>query len=369
MVETIESAPSDDDTSELRIAYFISSYGPPDQLRRLLRTLRKAHPSAELVVHHDVFRSTLEPSVVAEVGGHLLTSPFPIIWSDLSMDRARARVYRWALENLEFDWVVLLSEQDYPIAPLQDLVRRLGESGADAIIDAERVADIDDPQDRADCERRYGYQYVSLPNWRWRRTAPDTTRDTGICQGQREGLRSRVRALAPVVMSRVQRWVYVYRMPPELRIPTRVGVRMGRRGLFSASYPCWKNSSWFALSRSGAQRFLELIDENPRLVRYYERTVIPVESFVSTILCNAEGVSVDLAPLHHVRWTEATTGHPDVFQDSDFEELISSGRFFARKFSAHNVGLLNRLDEHVLSAARSVEEVPTAPDAKGPGPL
>ena len=99
-----------------RLLYFITSYRSPDQLERLLQVLRSAQPAAELVVHHDVHATPLDPAVISRVGGHLLTSSFPILWDDLSLDRARWRVMRWALETLQFDWMVLLSEQDYPIA-------------------------------------------------------------------------------------------------------------------------------------------------------------------------------------------------------------------------------------------------------------
>ena len=48
---------------------------------------------------------------------HVMTSDSPIIWGNIDLETVRGRVFRWTLENLDFDWLIMLSERDYPIAP------------------------------------------------------------------------------------------------------------------------------------------------------------------------------------------------------------------------------------------------------------
>jgi hypothetical protein len=321
------------------MAYFISSYRSPDQLRRLLATLRAADEYAELIVHHDSFQSELDPSIVTDVAGHLLTSPFPIVWGDMSLERARWRVLDWALQHIDFDWIVLLSEQDYPITPSDVLAHRLRDSGADAVLEAEPIARMTDPFERLDRDRRYGYQYATLPASDITAQWPRPLRDAA----------KQLKKWMVAAIIRSQRLVFVYRRPPALTLPSMVGIRVGRRSPFSGQFPCWWGSAWYALSRRGTQRLLELIDANPQLVQYFARTVIPVESATATLLSNADDVRVENASLHHIRWTDRGSGRPDVFTMSDLAELLDSGCYFARKFDLSESAILDQLDQYVLA--------------------
>jgi hypothetical protein len=84
--------------------------------------------------------------------------------------------------------------------------------------------------------------------------------------------------------------------------------------------------------------------------------VIPIESFAHTLLANAADVTVERASLHHVRWSASESGRPDVFTEADLPELLSSGRFFARKFGEGDEAVLSRLEQHVLGLPPTVQE-------------
>lgn len=320
-----------------RLAYFVSSYRSPHQLRRLLGTLRAADPDAPLLVFHNVFASTIDPEILADVGAKLFTSTSPIVWGDITLDRARWDVMRWAIQHVDFDWLVLLSEQDYPIAPLSELGRRLAGSGADAVLDTEPIAEIASAAQRRDCHWRYDYRRVSLPAWGLSARFPTPVRRS----------LGRLWGLACSAFARTQPWLHIYPMPSELSLPSKVGVRVGRRGPFSAEYPIWWGSAWFALSHRGTQRLLELVDSSAEVVDHFEHAVIPSESLTHTLLVNAPDVRVERASLHHIRWSDAASGRPDVLSEVDLPELMSSGLFFARKFE-RDASVLDRLDDVVL---------------------
>ncbi|HEV7950222.1 MAG TPA: beta-1,6-N-acetylglucosaminyltransferase, partial [Glaciihabitans sp.] len=164
-----ESAPPPSDVppsaEAVRIAYFISSYGSGAQLLRLVLTLRHAEPDSPIVIRHDVFQNKLDPDLFANVDQvYVLAGDQPITWGDMTLEAARWSVFRWILTHLDVDWVVLLSEQDYPIRPLSELRQQIVDSRADALLVGERVDHIADPELRREFELRYFYNYTSLPN-------------------------------------------------------------------------------------------------------------------------------------------------------------------------------------------------------------
>ena len=85
---------------------------------------------------------------------HVMTSDSPIIWGDNELETVRERVFRWTLENLDFDWLIMLSEQDYPIAPLRNPENRLATSDADSIVGGVTVEEIKDKRLRREMNAR-----------------------------------------------------------------------------------------------------------------------------------------------------------------------------------------------------------------------
>lgn len=320
----------------MRVAYLITSYRPPQQLLRLLGTLRRAQPDAQLVVHHDRFRSPWSTDQVAAIDGvEILTSETPVSWGDFSIVAATWKSLSWMMKNLEFDWVVFLSEQDYPIAPLGELEQRLAGSGVDAFIEARPIDQIEDAVLKMDCDRRYNYRYRVLPR-------------PGVMARLPPQARRRVADAANYtnfVLYKAQRKVTLYRYPDPL--PMRLGFRP-HHSLFSEAFPCWYGSQWMMLSRRAAHHVVAFVDTRADYVRHFSRTVIPDESATATIVCNDPLLRVHNGHLHRIRFS-STDGHPDVFGLEDLDELIECGRFFARKFDVDiDSAILDALDERLF---------------------
>jgi hypothetical protein len=321
----------------MRIAYFVTSYRSPDMLLRLLRTLRRADPGCVLVVHHDRFGSDLDEAVLDGLDVHLHTSDHPVVWGDMTLEAVRWRVLGWMLDHVEFDWTVLLSEQDYPLQPLPVLHERLASCGADAVLEADRLDDVPHLGRRREYQRRYLYRYTDLPRWAWVDQVPPAVR--------RRVAPARVLALR--VLNRVQDVGRVYWFPEALELRTKVGLRP-RRSPVGPDEPVWVGSSWYALSRTAVHSLCGRVRERPDLVRHFDATVIPVEAATQTLVGNDPRLVVENAPLHHIRWSRPASGRPDVFGLDDLHELLASGLPFARKFDADDAAVLDALDAHVL---------------------
>ncbi|WP_302005305.1 hypothetical protein, partial [Staphylococcus haemolyticus] len=165
---------------------------------------------------------------------HFFNSEEPIGWGDMTLEAARWRVFRWILDHLDVDWVMLLSEQDYPIAPLRVLRQRLSNTTADAVIAGEPIDRIRDKGLRHECDIRYMYRYY---------TAPDLGIERRLPLEWQTRL-ARLRGLLITAVTKYQRWLSFYRLPAGMRI----GIRQWRTP-FSDNFPCWKNDCWFALSK------------------------------------------------------------------------------------------------------------------------
>lgn len=323
----------------MRVAYLLLSHRPPAQLRRLLSTLRRLDPEAALIVHHDRFRCTVAASDI-DVGGQfeLLTSDHPIDWGDFSQVDVYWRMLRWIVEKVDFDWVVLLSAQDYPIKPLRELYAMLESTTANAILEAQSVSDTSDRQKRADLESRYYYHYARPMDLGIRKHLPRAAQKA-LHVGA---------AFGADVINRTQSAVHVYKYPEQQGF--RLGVRSRRRP-FTLTAPCWYGSCWSTLSHKSAQALLGFVDDNPSFVSYYQSTVAPDESASTTILSNDASTRLMNANLHHTRWSDPMSGHPDVFQEKDFDELRASPKYFARKFDISvDEGVLDRLDESLFGS-------------------
>lgn len=322
----------------MKIAFLVLNHRPPQQLLRLLATLRRQLADAPLVVHHDKFKTELKRSAIEHLEpAYLLTSEQPMMWGDFSIVDAIWRSLSWIVDNLDFDWLILLSAQDYPIKPLRGLADHLSSSGADALLRAAPIQDLASAAARRDRRRRYLYQYRPV------RIASAHARPPGDL---RTAVRARAGGLVDV-LNTAQPFVQVYKYPDGM--PWRIGVR-ARAVPFTETEPCWFGAMWWGLSRRAAARLLASSSSRPEMLDYYRNTVVPDESVIATILSNDSSVNILSEDVHYTRWTGGKSGHPDVFGIADFVELSSAPQFFARKFDpASDAAILDLLDELIAT--------------------
>jgi len=327
----------------MRVAFLILNHRDPAQLMRLVATLRRELPEAPIVVHHDGFRTHLPVSALDQIGNaYLLTSNEPLPWGEFGMVDAIYRSMAWAVEHIEFDWLILLSAQDYPIKPLATLGDYLSTTGADVLLEATPINQL--PKRRARRNRRYRYLYQYRPGAAGRGT------DGWLSHA----LRRIRRYTGPLVevFNNVQSYVHIFKLADHG--PWRVGVR-ARSTPFTQNEPCWCASTWISFSHCAAAFVVASFRERPDYVEYYRRTMHPGESAIATLVCNAPALRREPHDIHHVRWTYTRIAHPDIFVAGDLPELLAAPEYeyFARKFDiAESAELLDELDR-MLGRART----------------
>jgi hypothetical protein len=289
----------------MRIAYLVTAYRDLNHLQRLCAALSREDPSGLVFVQFDG-GSALAPQA-ARLGLHLTFTAEPVRWGDGSYVRATVDSLR-ALSDEPWDWVVVLSGQDYPVRPLTDLHHELEHGGQSAysLISACLPGDADPPKALLE---RYTYRYL----WS-RRPWPLVLRAV-----------ARRCAMPVAVVSRGR-----------LRIQPRprgdgpgLGVRR-RTTIFSERRPCCMGSDYVAMRRDTTMRLLDILDAEPEVLDYFAGCFVPSEALFASMVRWIDHDTVANRSFHFMRFSGRA--NPRGVTQDDVAELWQLGVIFARKF-------------------------------------
>jgi hypothetical protein len=274
------------------IAYLVLSYTHPELVRRLVARLA----GGVVAVHHDDRRCAL-----GALDGALRIPPVPVEWGHGSQLATILRCLRWMTAS-EWDWLVLLSGQDYPVRPVASIEADLLAAPYDAFIRFKPVP----PR----VLRRGGVdEFARRYTYRWRPGSPALARFDPLVQ---------VRTLPSGTYA---------------GFPARPPL------------PVFHGSDWFTLSRRAVETVLAAPEP---VVDHFLHTIIPTEAFVHTVLANS---SLRLANDHrrYAVFEPPSSPSPRVFGLADLDEVLASGADFARKFD--DVRVLDEIDRRVHAVA------------------
>ena len=302
-----------------RVTYLIASHTLPDEVSRLALTLRRGSPAASVVVHHDDRRSVIDRNRLSDLGVRLIEPPSRGNWGDISLLSMVLRCLRWCLDHTEFDWLVLLSGQDYPVRPVAEIEQSLGGAAVDAFIETWPCRR---PALRAPVDEFSGRYF-----FRWRRMGSSTLVSLArAAPGRGRLVRTRIQPSG-----------------------TWVGIR-GVRSPFGPGLVCHRGSDWFALSRTAAMAVDTFVRTRPDVLRYYSRTLHPTESFIQTVLANDASLRLSGDYRRFTMWDDPNQESPSVLRLEDLDAILASGCDFARKFDPTvDRAILDQLDRRVHS--------------------
>lgn len=307
----------------------------------LARTISRLE-GAQIVVHVDK-KVAIEPfqaAIASEDRSRVtfLTDRVQVNWAGYSQLTAIRRMMQAALQlAAPEEYVFLLSGQDYPIKPMSELERFLAESNGKQYL---RYIQIEDtPEQRL---------YVNNVKWRHFRDLDMLSRHIHITPLRK------FRTLTERTLE------YLARFFRPLPLWGKMPVGFG--------------SSYFAVTAS----FLQSLEDRvtPEIDQYFRHIFCPEESFYHTLSLNSPrghetggprpGGAQEFVGANTFRYSnlhEITPVLEHVMDDSDFDLLAGSWKFFARKFSSKtSAALLDRIDRELLHIPpmRKVDAAPTA---------
>src|SRR5947209_2954967 len=199
------------------VAYLITSYKLPEQVLRLVSLLREGSPDARIFVHHDDRRISLDDTGLKAHGVGRIVPPSPVAWGEASQLAMLLRSMRWMLDRADFEWLVSLSGQDYPIRPVPQIEQSLMTNPVDGFIETRKC---DRPALGGTVD-----EFAGRYHFRWRRVPRAMAAPLGRA-GARAGSLVRTRTMPS------GHWV---------------GVR-ALRSPFDARLVCYSGSDWFTRS-------------------------------------------------------------------------------------------------------------------------
>ncbi|HEY9638858.1 MAG TPA: beta-1,6-N-acetylglucosaminyltransferase [Coleofasciculaceae cyanobacterium] len=290
----------------MKIAYIILTHRLPDQLTRLIYQLRDTGDS--FFIHIDD-RSDRKAgrNLSRHLGSQLGNQPdihflkrYACYWGGFGIVKATIEGIKGIVESgVEFDRVILLSGQDYPIKQ-KSYIKAFFEKNCDKEFMESFILTSKNPWSE------HGGSYKDLV--------------------------------------RIMHWHFLLRSRP-LHIPIE-------RNFFQGIQP-YGGSQWWCLSKKCIEYVHHFIQGNPKFVNYFKYSFIPDELFFQTIVSNspfAEKVTGD--NLTYADWQNPNPNYPAVLGKRDLDALLASPKLFARKFDGNrDTEILDLIDQSILNSA------------------
>lgn len=291
------------------LTYAIFAHKNPKQLRRLIEKL--SAPYCNFLIHIDksVSAKHFERELVNLDNVFYTKKRYKSYWGSYQFSKANINILReWSVRFSSFDYVVLLSGQDYPLTDNQTLESFWGDN------------------------RSKNYM-IHMPM-----EDPNLTEHMG----------------------RYENHYFFPKNSIVMRYPSVNASFIGKlkdgvfkaTGLFTlpkvAPLPLYFGSNWIRLTRKSAIGVLRHFDNNPSIEKYFKHSLLAEEVMVHSILMNIpvdERDPVINDNLTYTYWDEPLGRYPNPLDESLFDRIMDSGHLFARKFEhPTSESLLNKID-------------------------
>lgn len=312
----------------MKICYLIMSHKDPEQIYRLIRTIKTFNPNSHIILSHDSINCSLDISILQKFSGvdvQFTTGErgdFSLIYKYFSA------IKHLFSNNIDFDWLVTLSGQDYPTQPLSELEDLLSTTEYDGFLEYFQVFSPESPWSIREGSQRYLYQYqnnfFSLPKWI-------------------------ISILKPIKI--------VNYLQPFIRINFSYGLRIGFKlqSIFNDNFHCYGGYFFSILSKQCVQYLDDFYHKDYRVIEYYKSVLLPEESFIQTLLVNSKKFKLYNECKHYYDFSKTSHGHPVILTEKDYTAMTQTKYYFARKFDVKvDSKILDILDQEFFRKTKIV---------------
>jgi hypothetical protein len=282
----------------MRIACLILAHKNPLQLERLIQAMD--HPAFDYYIHVDK-KAGIEPFLYLTKRDRVffIRNRIKVYWGRYSLVQATLN----GIEEIvsaekfgEYDYVNVMSAQDFPIKPASYIYRYI-------------------------CDRR-GREFITCiresDNHEWWKDAV------------------------------LHLWRYNFhnwRIPGKYRLEALANRVLPARKYPIPGHEVVGHSNWFTLSGGSARYMLAFLKGHPGVVRFFKYVWGADELIFSTVLYNSPYKDKIEDNLVYIDWSEGVA-NPKLLTVGDFAALVASDKLFARKFDMEKdeavMGLLER---------------------------
>lgn len=322
----------------MKFCYLIQTHKNPKQIYRLVRLIKYSNPDAQIIISHDAHIKELPIEPIRSLTDvHLIQDSKPRFRGDFSLIKPYLDAIDWLQKNeSNFDWLIYLSGQDYPVSPLSKIEEFLSTTEYDGLIDYWDVYSPESIWAEGRSWKRYYCQYRRFPDW----TMPFLKTLSQWSHYRKQIPISKLRGLIPNFQF-------------FLTYGSLIGVP-AKNPPFNHEFRCYGGFQWHTLSRKCVLYISEYLSQNKPLLNYYKNTVVSDESLIQTILVNSKKFNLFNGNKRYADTYERQEGHARTLTAADYEMLVSSDFHFARKFDIdQDEAILNQLDKILLGDKKS----------------
>lgn len=286
-----------------RSAILILAHKNPLQLRRLYDALQ--HPRFDVYISIDA-NCDMTPFKEALPNAVFIRQRERGVWGGFSLVQASLNGVEEILSSEEhYHYVHFISGQDYPVLPMSDIARATDCGNDKQYITWHDISGND--HYHKNMRKRYEYYHINHRN----------------------------RNLT-IILNRLIKTF----QPFKRRSPIT---------------PVYKGGGWWSLTGDCLHYILDYCREHPEVVRFFRKTHCADEIFFQTIIKNSTfGDCITGKDMRYVDWS-AHGKSPETLTSGDFEKIINSGNWFARKFDTDKDSkILDLLDEYRKNKSQGI---------------
>lgn len=236
---------------------------------------------------------------------------YHVHWGGFSILKTELFLLKKALIFSDFNYIHLISGQDYPIKPIHLFLNKF---------------------DNSSCEY---FEYTHLPNPNWHSNTMYRLQNIFFMD------------FKPVKndLDIVSKWNFAEKL-----------AHYGLKRRIPDDFPhLYGGSQWFSLSRRCIINLLKYTHKRPKFYHKMRFVFAPDEIYIPTVVMNInyEKKKIINDNLRFVNWTEYNAPHPSFIKKEEFYKLAISNQFFARKIGGESAELISIIDKYLLQ-----EEVP-----------
>jgi hypothetical protein len=305
----------------MKICYLIQTHQYPEQIYRLIKTIQSSGTDNQIIISHhfaacDLDVNRLEKNQVKVINGKGGRGKFASVQSYLN-------AIKWLIDNqIEYDWLIYLSGQDYPIKPISEIDSFLSITEYDGFMEYFNVFSLLSHWSIQEGTSRYLFKYQSIeflrkiPSWL-------------------KGL------FTPIKIINYLQPFFRINLAYEM-----FGIR--RKSLFNKDFLCYGGSFFTTLSRKCVEYLHSFSQKHPEVVEYYQKVCVSDESFLQTILVNSRRFHLCNDNKLYFDFSKTQNGRPKVLSINDYNSISQSDAHFARKFDiTQDRIILDILDEKI----------------------
>ncbi|WP_430494515.1 beta-1,6-N-acetylglucosaminyltransferase [Rossellomorea marisflavi] len=263
------------------MAYAVQCHKNPNQVNLLINTLDC--PNVDFFIHVDK-KSEIIDKITKKENIHLIKKRYDVQWGGFSQVKASLEIFSEIRKNGNYDYVHLISGQDFPLKSNIDLINFFIENKGSQFI-----------------------EFIDLPRHLYNRVEvyyPSFFTENGK-NGTARGIYKRLVMLSKFLKRDLSKMPKIF-----------------------------KGSSWFSITGDCLNYILDFIKHDEIFYDFFKNTFCSDELFFQTILLNSPySDRIVNNNYRYINWEEGAPS-PKTLQFKDLPKLKNSNKLFGRKFDS-----------------------------------